>query len=502
MQTKIPENLFIFEMANNHMGDLNHGLDIIQKFAKVSRNYPEFQFGFKLQYRDFKTYLHPSMIDRNDLKYIKRFSETRLEPAQFETLIAEIKSEGLLAISTPFDEPSVDLIESQKLDLIKIASCSFNDWPLLERVVESTLPIIASTAGATTAQIDNVVSFLMHRQKDFAILHCVGEYPTADKQLNLNQIDFLKARYPSVKVGFSTHENPDNTLAIQIAIAKGAQIFEKHVGVATSEYSLNDYSASPDQVGNWLTAAQAAIKLSGFKERRLLSNKNESESLAALRRGIFAKRNIASGETLKRDDVYFAFPPVAEQRTADHWSKYSQLISQKNITKDEAISTKNTSLENTRAAVHSAAQKVKSIISESNVIIPNGATLELSHHYGIDQFEKVGLALITVVNREYCKKILISLPNQRHPEQFHQEKEETFHVLYGEVEITLDGETQVYRPGSVLHVLPGTRHAFVSSTGCVMEEVSSTHLTSDSYYSDEAINKNKNRKTLLTYWTD
>ena len=50
-----------------------------------------------------------------------------------------------------------------------------------------------------------------------------------------------------------------------------------------------------------------------------------------------------------------------------------------------------------------------------------------------------GLLLLTVVNREYCKKLLVSLPGQKHPEQYHKQKEETFHVLYGSIELELDG---------------------------------------------------------------
>jgi N-acetylneuraminate synthase len=66
---------------------------------------------------------------------------------------------GFLSICTPFDEKSVDLIDQQKFNIIKIASCSFTDWPLLERVVRSDKPIIASTAGASLEEIDKVVSF-------------------------------------------------------------------------------------------------------------------------------------------------------------------------------------------------------------------------------------------------------------------------------------------------------------------------------------------------------
>lgn len=242
MINAIPNDLVVLEMANNHMGDLNHGIEVIRRFGEVCSLFPEFNFAFKLQYRDLDTFIHPAMRGRDDVKYIKRFSETRLTRKDFDRLVAEMRANGFLTMSTPFDEPSVDGIEAQALDIIKIASCSFGDWPLLERVAASTRPVIASTAGASLDTIDRVVSFFAHRNKDFAILHCVGEYPTADEKMHVSQIDFLKARYPGVRIGFSTHEDPGNTDIIKLAVAKGAQVFEKHVGVPTDKYPLNAYS--------------------------------------------------------------------------------------------------------------------------------------------------------------------------------------------------------------------------------------------------------------------
>jgi D-lyxose ketol-isomerase len=58
------------------------------------------------------------------------------------------------------------------------------------------------------------------------------------------------------------------------------------------------------------------------------------------------------------------------------------------------------------------------------------------------------------------------------------------------------------KPGDVINIEPGVRHAFVSPTGAVIEEISSTHFKDDSFYTDETIMKNKHRKTVLTYWMD
>ena len=487
-------------MANNHMGDMTHGFKVISDFGAVCRKFPEFKFAFKLQYRELDTFIHPSMRGRDDIKYIKRFSETRLTRENFDQLVSKIREEGFLAMATPFDNASIATIVEQKLDILKIASCSFTDWPLLEEAVAANLPVIASTAGAELSDIDKVVSFLAHRNKDFAIMHCVGEYPTADEKLHINQINLLQQRYPGVRIGFSTHEDPSNTDIVKMAVAKGATIFEKHVGVETEKYALNAYSANPLQIQAWLEAARYAFTVCGVGDQRLPENTAEKASLRSLRRGVFLKHDVKVGVTITPDDVYFAFPPEDGQFTANDWSKYAQFTSSSNISKDAALTPTNAKRMDTRDTIWKIAQKVSNLIKESKITVPGGIDLEISHHYGLDKFDQVGLTMFTVVNRGYCKKLLVSLPGQQHPEQYHNKKEETFHVLHGEVHISLNGEKRVCFPGEVINVEPGVRHAFVSPTGSVIEEISSTHYKDDSYYTDESIMKNKMRKTHLTYW--
>lgn len=501
MKQAIPEPLFILEMANNHMGDVEHGIRIIREMGDVVRKYP-FQFAFKLQYRDLDTFIHPAMKARQDVKYIKRFSETRLEREDFDRLVEEMRKNGFLTMATPFDEKSLDLIEGQQLDFIKIASCSFSDWPLLERVAQSDLPIIASTAGASLDDIDRVVSFFMHRDKTFAILHCVGEYPTPAERMNLAQIDFLKQRYPGVTIGFSTHEDPADTDIVKLAIAKGAAVFERHVGVPTEQSPLNAYSASPQQVDAWLQAAQVAFTLSGTADRRLLSNQQEAQALRSLRRGVFARRPIAAGETIESRDIYFAFPPQGDQFTANDWSKYADFRATRAISADEAVAPDNCERFDQRSKVLDIVQQVKQLLQKSGIAFPGCADLEISHHYGLDDFFETGLTMLTVVNRTYCKKLLILLPGQKHPEQYHKSKDETFHLLYGDLQLELDGTKTVCAPGDVVTVDPGVKHAFYSQQGAVIEEISSTHYRDDSFYTDPAINANPNRKTLLSYWMD
>lgn len=502
MNTGLPARLVTFEMANNHMGNVDHGIQLISEFAAIAGEFPEFHFAMKLQYRDLDTFIHPSMQGREDVKYIKRFSETRLTRAEFDRLVQETRTCGLLTMATPFDEASVGTIEQQGLDIIKVASCSFGDWPLLERIVKTDKPIIASTAGASVETIDQVVSFLKHRSKTFAILHCVAEYPCPDTHLQLNQIDWLRQRYPGVRIGFSTHEDPTHHDLVGMAVAKGADIFEKHVALPTREWPANAYSADPSQTRQWLQAAKRAIAVCGVTGSRAPSRSAEQESLHSLRRGVFLKRSLDANKPIEDTDVYFAFPPQPGQVTANEWSKYTRFIMTGERLVDSPVMHNNTKTIDKRSKVLEVAGRVRGLLAEGRITVPGGVDLEISHHYGIDRFDEVGLTMLTVVNRGYCKKLLVSLPGQMHPEQYHRKKEETFHVLFGELHLTLNGVTQVCKPGDVINIEPGVRHSFVSPQGAVIEEISSTHRVDDSFYTDESINQNRDRKTRLTYWMD
>jgi len=498
---KALEPFFVFEMANNHMGLPEHGLKIVREFSKISKQFP-FSFGLKLQYRQLDTFIHPAYRSRMDFKYVKRFTETRLTADDYKQILDEMKAHGLVAVCTPFDEASVDLIEEHGFDIIKVASCSFTDWPLLERIARTEKPVIASTAGAPIQDIDKVVSFFEHRKKDFAIMHCVAQYPTPSARMQLNQIDLLKARYPEVRIGYSTHESPENVESIKIAVAKGATIFEKHVGVPDGQIRLNDYSANPEQTTRWLRSAQVALELCGDSGKRAEFSREELDSLRSLQRGLFAGRAYKKGERILHKDLFAAIPTLDGHITANDLSKYTELHARQDIEANAPLLHSNVEMRNFQEKVYEIVQEVKALLRKSGVTVPSQVDLEISHHYGIDRFHEYGLTMMTVVNRLYCKKLIVLLPGQKHPTQYHRQKEETFHILYGDTDIQLNGSCRRLKAGETVTVETGVQHYFGSENGAIIEEISSTHYTDDSFYIDPAIMKNENRKTLLTYWFD
>lgn len=491
--------LFVFEMANNHQGDVNHGIRIIKELGALVKE-KKIRGAVKLQFRDINTFIHPHYLKDTANKHIQRFLSTRLSEKEFLLLIEETRKQGMIPMSTPFDESSVELLEKLRIDIIKIGSCSAKDWPLLEKAAAMGKPMIVSTGGLTIKDVDNLVSFLDHRYIHCALMHCVAIYPTPIEKLNLDRIEVFRHRYPHTSIGFSTHEDPNNFSAIQMAYAKGARIFERHVGISTDTIALNKYSSTPLQIAQWIDAYHAAIASCGAG-KHLSIDPDEEKDLRSLMRGVFAKKDVKKGEALERDDVFFAIPLQHGQLTSGSWR--NGMIADADYKKFSALSEK---LQEgkllAKDIIYQVIHEVKGMLNSARIPVGTEFNVELSHHYGLERFYETGVVIIDCINREYCKKILIQLPNQKHPYHHHKKKEETFQMLAGELVVELEGKRRILYPGDTATIQRGVKHRFWTDTGAIFEEISTTHFNDDSIYEDQIINAmpREERKTKLINW--
>mgnify|MGYP003973130399 FL=1 len=489
--------LFIFEMANNHMGDLSHGIKIIRELRKITIKYSQFDFAVKLQLRD-DSFFHKDHIHRKDHKLIKRFTETRLGK-DFLKLIKEIKKNGFITMCTPWDELAAQYLIDVKIDILKVASCSFNDWYLLDSIKNYKKKIIASTAGASEIEIDKVYSFFRNQKKDFSFMHCVGEYPTPDENLHLNQIEYLKKRYPKIEIGYSTHERPDNYSAISIAIAKGATIFEKHVGLKNKKYGINDYSATPEMVEKWLVAAKKCYSALGkfHQTRKNFSNKELSD-LRILHRGAYAKVDLKKGTLLNKKNIYLAMPNIKGQMVAKEIGMFNKFFAKKNISRDEPLNLRDFVHDNKYSEISDKRFYISNLIKDkiyrSNITIPKNSRVEISHHFGIKNFFKFGAVLFHIINKEYSKILVMMFKNQKYPKHYHLKKTESYLILEGDLEIKIGNKKINLYQGDVYTVKKNTIHSFKTKQGVIFEEIATRYIKGDSKYIDKKIHKDRKTK--------
>lgn len=497
------KDIFVFDLANNHQGDIEHARGIIKMVAIECSRF-DIIGALKFQYRDLPNFVHQSARNSKNNKHIQRFLSTSLSYEKFYDLKMFAQDQGLLTMCTPFDEMSVDKILEHEFDIIKVASCSASDWPLLEKIASANMPTICSTGGLDISGVDDVVSFFKHRAVDFALMHCVGIYPTPNKLLNLNNISNFKERYPEIAIGWSTHEDPDETFCISIAKALGATIFERHVGKEDLEkdYKLNAYSSNQKQLSSWIKAYRTTCEMIGEKDRQS-PIKDEIDSLEDLRRGVYVGQNKETN-LVKPNDIKLSlhFPCLKGQVSSsklDKIEKINKPVKHGSPLMETDVTYKKTSdIQVLKKAIH----QVKALLNYAKIALHPNFQTEYSHHYGIKEFFSTGTTLITVVNREYGKKIVVQLPNQKHPTHFHKLKTETFLCLYGQLISFVDGRKYILEPGDQVTVPAGVWHSFETNKGCVFEEISTKQYLNDSVYKDPKINKmnNSERKTQVDHF--
>ena len=307
------ENLFVLEMANNHWGRLDRGLKIIRDHATIVR-FNNVRAAIKLQFRDVDAFIHPDFRGNAELRYVKKTEDTRLSRDDFARLVEEIRNLSCIPMATPFDEASVDLCVEFDMPIIKIASSDMNDWVLIEKVAATRRPVIVSSGGASEKDLDDLVRFFAKRNIPLAINHCVALYPSEDGELELDQIDYLRARYPQNVIGLSTNEYHDWHASMLIAAyGKGARTWERHIDIEHEGVAVSPYCSLPHQCDAWFKAYRKAAEMCGGRDRsRRIISKRETQYLEVLVRGAYARRDLEPGYLFDEDgfskDFYLAIP--------------------------------------------------------------------------------------------------------------------------------------------------------------------------------------------------
>jgi sialic acid synthase SpsE len=306
------EDLFVLEMANNHYGRLDRALKIVREYSRIVR-FNNVRAAIKFQLRDVDSFIHAHFRERTDIRYVKKTLDTQMPRENFIALVDAIKKAGCIPMATPFDERSVEFCVELAVPIIKLASSDVNDWELIEKIAKTRKPVICSTGGTSLKDLDDLVTFFENRNLPLAINHCVSLYPCEDSDLEINQIDFLRKRYPSHVIGLSTHEYHDWDASLQIAYAKGARTFERHIDIEDDGLPVSPYCSIPSQIDSWFRAYnRAKVMCGGSGETRRTVSDAEAKYLNALVRGVYAKRDLPAGHVIEHEflerDIYLAIP--------------------------------------------------------------------------------------------------------------------------------------------------------------------------------------------------
>ena len=144
--------------------------------------------------------------------------------------------------------------------------------------------------------------------KDLTLLHCVLSYPTKNEDANLNVIKTMKRIFPELKIGYSDHTLPDETMTIlTTAYLYGAEVIEKHFTLDKTLQGNDHYHAGdPTDFKKVVENFKLIEMISGSEEKTVFPC--EMIPRREARRSIIITRNMQQGEVITEKDIMYKRP--------------------------------------------------------------------------------------------------------------------------------------------------------------------------------------------------
>lgn len=212
-------------------------------------------------------------------------------------------AKGMDFTSTPFDYASADYLYDM-VDFYKISSSDLSNLPFIEHIAKKGKPVYMSVGAAYLSECDEAIRVLKNAGcKDVVIFHCVLSYPTDPKNANLLIIETLKKTFPDIRVGFSDHVAPDDTMmTLATSYLLGAEVIEKHFTLDKTLSGNDHYHAGdPEDFKKAIANFKWIDTILGSAEKTVLDC--EMIPRREARRSLVLTRDVKSGEIIKKEDI-------------------------------------------------------------------------------------------------------------------------------------------------------------------------------------------------------
>lgn len=263
----------------------------------------------------FQSYKAGTIVSKNSPAYwdtTKEPTKTQYElflkhdhfgEAEYRELCDYAHSKGMQFTSTPFDYASADYLESM-VDFYKVSSSDLSNLPFIRHIAKKGKPVYMSVGAAYISEVDEAVRILVEEGcEDIVLFHCVLSYPTDPKDANLEVISTLKKVFPQVRVGFSDHVAPDDTMmTLAVAYMLGAEVIEKHFTLDKTLSGNDHYHAGdPEDFKKAIANFKWIDMVKGRPEKTVLDCEFVPRKEA--RRSLVLTRDMKAGEMLKAEDM-------------------------------------------------------------------------------------------------------------------------------------------------------------------------------------------------------
>ncbi len=290
----------IAEAGLNHNGRLDLALRLIEEAKKAGCDAVKFQSytaGYRVSNK-FKKAKYAEQILGMEENIYELLERLELSPEDHKKIFEHGQKAGIDVFSTPFDLPSVDLLESLNAPYYKVASSDLNNLPLLTAIAKTGKPLILSTGMSTLAEIEESVNAVLREgNNEIILLHCLSSYPADASEVNLNVIKTLKQTF-QVPVGFSDH-----TLGLPVslmAMSIGAHAIERHFTMDRYlEGPDHVFSSEPKEMAELTRMAERVTSILGDGIKRI--QPSEYDTINSFKKTIYARTAIKAGTKLSEN---------------------------------------------------------------------------------------------------------------------------------------------------------------------------------------------------------
>ena len=283
--------LVVAEIGINHEGSLDKCLELILKAKKSGAD------AIKIQTMD------PDLNYCKDSKSFSVFNQSELTIQETQEIFKFCNQKNINIFTTFGDLKTMEWILKLKPFALKISSGLLNHLPLVEKLLQSSLPVIFSTGMANRNDLLLMKNLMRkYKKKNISALHCISMYPTKRKYINLDSISYLK-KFFKIPIGYSDHTK--SVIAPTSAVLCGAVIIEKHFTLNTKRKGF-DHSISFDE-----KRFSMMVKKIRRYEQLLFSedfNNVKSTQRKVFSRCLLAKRNIDKNEIIDQTNIIIKRP--------------------------------------------------------------------------------------------------------------------------------------------------------------------------------------------------
>lgn len=248
--------------------------------------------------------------------------------AEYGELADYTHAKGMDFISTPFDYESADYLYDM-VDFYKISSSDLSNRPFVRYLAAKGKAIVISVGASYLSEVDDVIRTIRDAGcDDITIMHCVLSYPTDPENANLRIIETLRRVFPDVKVGFSDHVAPDDTMmTLAAAYMLGAEMIEKHFTLDKTLTGNDHYHAGdPEDFKRAIANFKWIDTVLGSGEKTVLPCEEVPRREA--RRSLVLTRDMACGEVIAASDITAKRPGTGVSPV------YADIVTGRAVTRD------------------------------------------------------------------------------------------------------------------------------------------------------------------------